>query len=211
MGASNKAHAGGIVGAATVLLHELLNKIPFVAGLSEGSQVALEVILAALVGWAIVYLAPANRQSAPPAPPSGAILGLVLVAVLATGCAAKAPSSLTPAGVRAWQANQAVLALNTVQRGAIGLNAIERCDTVVIAADGQAEDANCRPLVSDRNTRLVIDVHAQAVTSIAEAPSSWWVVATEALVRIRNGLDADGRTTLAEWLDFARVLMEDLR
>ena len=56
-----KAHAGGFVGALTVLLLYLLEQIPFVASLPDGPETALQFLVAAGVGWLGVYWAPANR------------------------------------------------------------------------------------------------------------------------------------------------------
>lgn len=55
-----KAHAGGLVGALSVLILYLLQQIPFIAVLPEGPEIALLFLITAGVGWLVVYLAPAN-------------------------------------------------------------------------------------------------------------------------------------------------------
>lgn len=113
-----------------------------------------------------------------------------------SACASKAPSSLSPAGVRIWQADQAVVALGTVQHVAIGLNAIQKCDP-----------APCHPLLSNANTGIVIDAVTDGVNTIKAIPSGWKATAMAALDRIAGRLDAAGQSDLAAYVEAARAVL----
>ena len=71
---------------------------------------------------------------------------ITLTLIGALGCASKAPPSLSPAGVVVWQANEVAVAIGLVQTGAINLNKVQVCDPTP-----------CHPLLSDANTRIVVD------------------------------------------------------
>lgn len=122
---------------------------------------------------------------------------LVVVLLLAAACA-KAPATLTPVGVLSWQANQAVVAIGTVQHAAIQLNDIDRCDPT------------CVPLLSDANTRLVVDISTAAFNTIRAVPSGWKATTLAALEQMAAGLDTSGRTTLAAYVQTARTIVEGL-
>lgn len=123
---------------------------------------------------------------------------LCIAALLFVGCA-KAPPTLTTVGARAWQANEAVLALNQLQSAAIGLNAIRICPP-----------EPCRPSLSATNTRLIIDTTTSARNAIDVAPSGWRAVAQAALTQIANQLDASGKQTLAAYLTAATAVVASL-
>lgn len=57
----NKAHAGGLVGALTVLTTYLFEQVPAIAALPEGPEMALQFLISAAIGWGVVYIAPANK------------------------------------------------------------------------------------------------------------------------------------------------------
>jgi len=122
------------------------------------------------------------------------LIALALLGVVA--CGKPAPGSLSPAGVRIWQADQAVVALGETQRIAIGLNGVKVCDP-----------APCHPLLSDTNTRIVIDAVSDGIGTIHQVPAGWKATGLAALDRIVARLDAAGKTTLASYVDAARALL----
>ncbi len=122
-------------------------------------------------------------------------LVIVALSIIAPACA-KAPSSLSPAGVRIWQADQAVVALGDVQHVAIALNGVQVCDP-----------APCHPLLSDANTRIVINTVEAGVKTIHEVPSGWKATALAALTQLSTTLDAAGKAKLAAYVDAARAIL----
>ena len=123
---------------------------------------------------------------------------IVIAVVVMAGCA-KAPPSLSPAGVRIWQANEGVVALGTVQHTAIELNKIQVCDPA------------CHPLVSDRNTGIVVDAVADGLKAIQRVPDGWKATAVVVLERIEGRLDAAGKEKLAAYVIAARTVIDALR
>lgn len=132
------------------------------------------------------------------------LAALLLVTILgasAAGCASKAPASLSPKGISAWEANQAVLTLGQVQKTAIGLNGIQKCTA--------AQPPACAPLLSDKNTGIVIDAVSAAVKSIEHVPSGWRATTTTALLDVRAKLDASGKSNLSAWLGVVDVFLQE--
>ena len=99
------------------------------------------------------------------------ILPVLLVLALA-GCA-KAPPTLSPAGVAAFNATRVVKALDLVRDTAIAAN------------------AQTPPLVSTANTRIVVNVYESAVRTIAAAPNGWKAIVSKALDELPNQLGAE--------------------
>jgi hypothetical protein len=122
-----------------------------------------------------------------------------VLVVFVVGCA-KASPTLTPTGARAWQANEAVLAINQLQSAAIGLNRIQVCPP-----------APCHPLLSDANTRLVGNTATSARNTIDAVPAGWKATAQAALTQIAAQLDAAGRTQLAAYLTAANSVVSALK
>lgn len=122
---------------------------------------------------------------------------LIAVLLIVPGCAAKAPPSLSPAGVRVWQANEAVIAIGSVQRVAIQLNAVQRC----------SESNVCEPVLSDRNTRIVVDSVTAGLTAIRNVPEGWRSTGIGSLDVIAMQLDANGQAKLAAYLQAARAAL----
>jgi hypothetical protein len=123
---------------------------------------------------------------------------LLVLLVLSLGCA-KAPPTLTPVGARAWQANEAVLAINQLQTAAIGLNKIQVCPP-----------DPCHPLLSEANTRLVGNTATSARDAIDVAPAGWKATAQAALTMIAAQLDAAGKQTLAAYLTAANAVITSI-
>ena len=107
------------------------------------------------------------------------------------GCARPQPDPvLTPGTVRAWQANQAVIALGDVQRTAI---------TYHSAA-----------MLSEANTRVVVEAVTPALERIKAAPPSWKPVGLGALTTIDKGLDGNGRERMDVHVAKARSTLNGL-
>jgi len=127
---------------------------------------------------------------------------LIAAVVFACGCAT-APASLSPVGVQLWHANEAVVAINTLRHSTIELNKIQVCNGPV-GANGTAA---CHQLVSDRNTRIVIDACAAAATTIGQIPEGWRPATLTALDQIEALLDKPGQKSLRVYLQTARVVL----
>lgn len=123
---------------------------------------------------------------------------------LAEGCA-KAPPTLTPAGTRAYYANEAVVAIGTLQHAAIELNKVQVC-----GEPGTRTAATCHPLLSDANTSQVIDVVAVALKSLKTAPENWFTIANGALDQLGKVLDDTGRAKLKGYVEAARIVLNAL-
>lgn len=122
----------------------------------------------------------------------------VMLLLLAPACA-KQPPNLDPATLKVWQANEAVVAIGTVQHAAIELNRAQIC-----------EPAPCRPILSDTNTRTVINVVESALISIRQVPTGWKATGIEALAEIEKRLDEAGKTKLVSYVQAARTIIEVL-
>lgn len=125
---------------------------------------------------------------------------IVIALVITAGCAQKAPPSLSPAGVVTWQANQALLVLDSVQHSAIGLNKIQRCDAAQV----------CKPMLSDANTRLVIDIVADSVNTIRAVPSGWKATTVAGLRAVSSRLDAEGQQVIAAYVQAGLTVLESI-
>ena len=123
---------------------------------------------------------------------------LLVALVLCVGCA-KAPPNLSPTGPRTFQANQAVVALGTVQHAAIELNKVQVCTP-----------APCHPLFSDRNTAIVVDNMTTAFNGIRGVPQGWKATALSSLRAVQMRLDAEGKASIAAYLDMAITLVTNL-
>lgn len=131
------------------------------------------------------------------------IISLGVLLLCLSGCAGNAPPSLTPAGVRIWQANEAVVAIGSVQHVAIALNGVQRCEA-------PPNDSVCAPVLSDANTRVVVNTVTAALKTIEAVPSGWKATATEALTQIGARLDAAGQSRLSAYLAAARAALAAL-
>lgn len=125
---------------------------------------------------------------------------VLLSLVFALSTCAKAPPTLTPTGARAWQANEAVLAINQLQEAAIAMNEIQVCPP-----------APCHPLLSLANTRIVGNTAVAARNAIDQAPASWGATTQTALTQIAMQLDAAGKQVLAAYLTAANAVLFSLR
>lgn len=123
---------------------------------------------------------------------------VALVVCVLVGCA-KAPPNLSPSGARAYQANQAVVALGTVQHAAIELNKIQVCNP-----------APCHPLFSNKDTAIVVDNVTTALTTMRTVPQGWKATALSALQAVKMRLADDGKASIAAYLDTAIAIVSAL-
>lgn len=121
---------------------------------------------------------------------------VLLLSLLLISACAKAPPSLTPAGARIWQANEATVALGEFQHTVIALNGVQMC-----------EPAPCHPLVSDANTRIVVLSVTSALKTISAVPAGWRITANTALDQISQQLDATGKSKLKPYVEAARLVL----
>jgi hypothetical protein len=127
---------------------------------------------------------------------------VVLSLVLFSGCAAhKPPPSLSGAGVAAWQANEALVALDTVMRSAIALNEVQVCGGTPIT---------CHPALSEQNTRVVVQAVRSGAIILGSAPGGWPTVAVTVLDQVNYYMDENGRKTLKPYIDAARIVVQAL-
>jgi uncharacterized lipoprotein YajG len=131
------------------------------------------------------------------------ILGILVCFSLISGCAThKAPSSLSGPGVAAWQANEVVIALDAVMSTAIALNEIVQCDN---------NNQNCHQVLSEQNTRIIVQAIRGADMVIKSYPTGWSFVADTAISQIETYLDSSGRAKIAPYLEAAKVVIRTLR
>jgi hypothetical protein len=130
-------------------------------------------------------------------------VALVVLVLVMSACANKAPASLSPVGVRYWQGDEAVVALGTLQHVAIQLNGVEICAAAPAPPD-------CHPAVSRKNTEVVVDVVTVALTTMKAAPAGWKATSLTALDQIADKLDAAGQTQLAGYLSAVRTIIDAL-
>lgn len=123
-------------------------------------------------------------------------LTLVLLLMLAPACAGNAPPTLSPTGVRLWQANEAVVIIGTAQHAAIELNKVQVCDPMP-----------CHPLLSDHNTGIVVDAATDALTTLRAVPTGWKATTQAAIERIKTRLDAAGLTKFTPYLTAASAAL----
>ena len=124
---------------------------------------------------------------------------IALALVVVTACAGKAPPNIAPADVGIWQADQAQVVLGTLQHVAIGLNAINKCNT--------AAPPVCVPLLDDENTGIVVDAVTDAIIVIQATPDGWRAALSAGLARLDARLDAAGKSDLKGYLDAARAYL----
>lgn len=123
-------------------------------------------------------------------------LSLTLALALVGSACAKTPPSLTPVGVKYFQANRGIVAIGTVQHVAIELNKVQICTP-----------EPCHPLLSEANTRIVVDATTDTITTITATPEGWKPTLDTGLKRIEDRLDAAGKTELAAYLAAARAIL----
>jgi hypothetical protein len=108
------------------------------------------------------------------------------------GCATLTPpASLTGPGRTAFYANEVSIAFGTVQHAAIELNRVA--------------------LLSEANTRGVVEVTTDVITTLKQAPEGWQAAAATGLERVTQRLDAAGKTQLDPYLHGAATIIRELK
>lgn len=133
------------------------------------------------------------------------ILSLLLICLCLTfssGCA-KAPPNLPPDTLVVWKANEAVVAIGTVQHVAIELNKILICDP-------PPNQTNCHSVLSDKNTGIVVDAVRKVLLTIQQVPSGWRQTVLTGLDQIDAALDELGKAKLKAYTAAARVTVSAL-
>ena len=124
---------------------------------------------------------------------------ILLVAALVCLHCASAPPTLSPQAAIAYRANNVVVAIGAVQHAAVALNGVQTC-----------EPAPCHPILSDANTRIVVDASTTALTAIRSAPDGAKATAVTALEQIERQLDAFGLQQLQPYVQAARAVVAGL-
>lgn len=163
-----------------------------VAAISPGSVKPVEVSAVHETGTAAASFKP----------PAAMLLLVLLPVLLFSDSCAKRPPNLSPTGVRAWQADEVVVHLNTVVDATIGLNKVQVCQ----APSGQPVNTarDCHPLVPDKTVRPVLSAIDNALQLLDKAPDNWRVIALQALDQAEKELDEYGKTKLLPYLAAAR-------
>ena len=124
---------------------------------------------------------------------------LAVLVFSSVSCAAsRAPKSLTGIGVTAWQANEVVIALDAVMNSAIALNELTACDPT------------CHPVLSEQNTRIVVQAIRGADVTIKQFPAGWNIVAATALDQVSTYIDDNGKAKLQPYLTAASAILKSL-
>lgn len=135
---------------------------------------------------------------------------VVALALTAASCA-HTPPNLTPTGAATFRANEAVVALGTVQHAAIELNKIQVCQqNAQPVVPPLTSPAPCHPFLSDANTGVVVDNATTAFNAVKAIPDGWKAAITQALSTISERLDADGRASLGAYLTAASTILNSL-
>lgn len=127
---------------------------------------------------------------------------IVILALTLSGCAARAPGSLSPTGQTIWQANQSAVVLGEIQHVSIALNNVQKCAT--------PPATNCAPLLSDGNTRIVVTIVGGALRTLQQIPAGWKSTTQTALTQIGVQLDAAGKSQVTPYITAAQTILGSL-
>ena len=119
------------------------------------------------------------------------------VSLCLSGCR-PAPPNLPPESVVVWKANEAVVAVGTVQHVAIELNKVLICDPT------------CHGVLSDKNTGIVVDAVRRILLTIQQVPNGWKQTALLGLDQIDAALDDAGKGKLKAYTAAARATIAAL-
>jgi hypothetical protein len=125
------------------------------------------------------------------------LLLVCLCLTFSTSCA-KAPPNLPPDTLVVWKANEAVVAIGTVQHVAIELNKILMCEA-------PPNQTKCHAVLSDKNTGVVVDAVRKVLLTIQQVPSGWKQTVLTGLDQIDAALDDAGKGKLKAYTAAARV------
>ena len=126
---------------------------------------------------------------------------LLLLSLLFVGCAKNAPPTLSPNSIIIWQSNEVAVSLGSLQSVAIGLNRVQQC---------AGTPTVCHPLLSDDNTRVVVDAVTDGLTSLRAVPEGWKATGLAVVDRITLRLDDAGQSKLSAYLATAAAILNQL-
>lgn len=126
-------------------------------------------------------------------------LVLFVAVIISTSCAARTvPSSLSGIGVTYYQANEVVVALDAVMSSAIALNELQICDPT------------CHPVLSEQNTRVVVQAIRSADLTLKQIPGGWQLIANTALDQVSLYLDSNGKEKILPYIIAAKSIIAAL-
>ena len=108
------------------------------------------------------------------------------------GSCAKAPPSLSPEGVAAFNALRVVRALDVVR------------DTAIDA------EAQVPPLISTANTRTIINFHEAALKTIAAAPGGWKATVLAGLDQLKADILPAAWARIRIYIDLLKVVIAEV-
>lgn len=118
-----------------------------------------------------------------------ASLAALVVSLAVVSSCAKVPPTLTPVGVKAFQATQAVHVLDLVR------------DTAIAAEAAQPQ------LLSTETTRKVVQWHRVAVALAGQTPAGWEATVLSGLTEVERALKPGEREVLAPYLALAKTIL----
>lgn len=121
------------------------------------------------------------------------ILAIVAFSVLLLGCANKVPPGLTPQASLAFQATQAIKALDILR------------DTAIEA------HAQTPPLVSEAATRQVVLYHQRIVKVVHAAPSGWAPAAVAGLEGLSASLTGTDKAFLVPYMTLVSEVLKEVQ
>lgn len=126
------------------------------------------------------------------------VTALVFYAALVfyVGCT-KTPPDVTPEMKTLYVANDAVVAIGTIQHAAIELNKQQVCDAVKV----------CKPLLNDANTRIVVDNAVTTLQIMGPNPTDWKAQAKKFLDAVEQRLDAAGNMSLLPYVNALKIIL----
>lgn len=147
---------------------------------------------------AIFQGTPVEVRSIPPQVPTSVDLGkvgkpiviLMLLGGLAMPSCAKAPPTLSPVGVTAFNATRVVKALDVLRDFAI---------------DAEAQNPK---IISTDNTRKIVNFHEAAVKTIHASPGGWKPTVAAALDQLQHDILPAEWQRLAPYISLVKTLME---
>lgn len=117
---------------------------------------------------------------------------LVVLALLSSACAVKAPPTLSPAGAAAFQATRVVRALDVLQDFAI------------------AAEAQNPKLLSTDNTRKVVNFVGASVKLIDAVPGGWRPTVYAGLAQLEHDLPPPAWARIAPYVQLLKVLIAEV-
>jgi hypothetical protein len=124
---------------------------------------------------------------------------LVVVVALSLSCGGTVPPTLTPQAAIAYRANTVIVAIGSLQHAGIALNGVQTCDPT-----------GCHPILSDANTRIIVDAATSALETIRSSPDGAKATAVTALAQIERQLDAFGLQQVKPYVQAARAVIAGL-